>query len=521
MAILSAGIKAQIRQAIHHPVVWWKGEGLPEENIRPWEGGIQFLAESLKGFMGGYTGIKDRLYLGMGEGKIPPNWKSVHDVTVVTWDALNDPLIGSFMDRRRFGESVHRWIMRFNATFSPLFIMLQCFSFGMTPLQRIIQWTVISLFAEVMSTANAVSDTKIWAGITPHSEQRSIVQLCRTVGHQLSDVFNGIPMILMGLKDLIGLSDYQIMIYGALIFAPLTIFCRWLPSFAKQRVDFTVKVKGENQTGMAASDEAAAERPPTFWECFAVVRHNRWFMMWTVVNLIRMFLPGTDYFFLFRFLIKPLQFRGREIGGELIWGAKNIIFNGPTFLAQPLAVTVMNKFSSKLNFIRTQHLIILLAHTGMYLSGYKTWPRLILQFTMEAIRGMFDMWAPVPHGLINYEMLDYVEWKTGQRSEGMTAAVDGMINKLIQRNVGNVIGNAVTQWTGYKGYDVPAEEQPERFLKTIWPLRHFGIIAGAAIALIALMWFKYPHDPKLVEADLVERRALAKQMREEAEARQS
>jgi len=193
MPKLSAETSAKIRGAARHPVEWWRGADLPEEKIRPWEGGIQFLAEALKGFMVGYTNIKDKLYLGMGEGKIPPNWKSVHDVSVVTWDALNDPLIGTYMDRKRFSEKVHRWVMRFNATFSPLFILLQCFNFGMTPLQRIIQWTLVSMFADLMSTANAVSETKIWAGITPHTEQRKIVQLCRTVGNQLSDVFRGIP----------------------------------------------------------------------------------------------------------------------------------------------------------------------------------------------------------------------------------------------------------------------------------------------------------------------------------------
>jgi len=36
------------------------------------------------------------------------------------------------------------------------------------------------------------------------------------------------------------------------------------------------------------------------------------------------------------------------------------------------------------------------------------------------------------------------------------------------------------------------------------------------VVLTALMLFKYPHDPKQVEADLIERRALAKKMKEEA-----
>ena len=53
MAKMKPETKAQIRQALRHPVVWWKGKGLPEEKIRPWEGGIQFFAEALKGFMSG------------------------------------------------------------------------------------------------------------------------------------------------------------------------------------------------------------------------------------------------------------------------------------------------------------------------------------------------------------------------------------------------------------------------------------------------------------------------------------
>jgi len=75
----------------------------------------------------------------------------------------------------------------------------------------------------------------------------------------------------------------------------------------------------------------------------------------------------------------------------------------------------------------------------------------------------------------------------------------------------------VTQWTGYKGWDVPLEEQPRRFLNTLWPLLHFGVIFGELVAMIGLFWFKYPHNPREVEADLIERRALARQIKEEVE----
>jgi hypothetical protein len=91
------------------------------------------------------------------------------------------------------------------------------------------------------------------------------------------------------------------------------------------------------------------------------------------------------------------------------------------------------------------------------------------------------------------------------------------MDKLIRDNLSSVFGNAITQWTGYRGWDVPVEEQPERFLKSIWPLQNLGYLAGSIIVLIGLIWFKYPHDPDEVEADLVERRALAQKMKEEAE----
>ena len=511
MPRLSAETKAKIKEAAHHPIVWWRGADLPEEKIRPWEGGIQFFAESLKGFMSGYTGMRERIFLGMGEGKIPPNWKSVHDVTKITWDGLNDPMIGTFMDRRRFGPTIHRWIMRFNATFSPFFILLQCFDFGLTPLQRIVMWTGISMFADIMSTANAVSESKIWAGITPHTDQRAIVQLCKTVGNQMANLFNGIPMLLTGLRFVIGLSDYQIMIFGALAFAPFTIFCRWLPSFAKQRVDFSVKVKGEEE------DEDAAERRLTFRESFAIVKHNRWFMMNTVVNLLRVLLPKNDEMFLYRFLLPNMKFRGKEYGGEMLWVFKNAVFGLPSVLLQPFAIHFVGKFGDKLNFIRLHVFMIFATTLAKYIVGYRTWPRLFFMFFMDLVREIFDRWAPIPKGQLDYEMLDYVEWKTGQRSEGMTMAVDGMLNKLIRNNVSSVIGNAVTQWTGYQGWDVPVEQQPERFLKSIWPLQHIGKIAGEAISLAALFWFKYPHNPREVEADLIERRELAKKLKEEAE----
>jgi len=501
---MSEATRAQVRYAFRHPVIWLKGADLPEEQIRPWEGFIQFWGEGLKGFMGGFTGMKDRFYLGLGEGKIPPNWMSVSSVTNMLWSGFTDPVIGTYMDRKNFPAKTLRGIMRFNATYSPINILLQCISFGLSPLQRVVIWTVMNVFAGMVSSVNGVGESKIWAGITPHSKQRGVVQLWKTLGNQLSQGIQSVPILIMGLRDVFHITDYQIMVVGAAIFAPLTVIARWLPTYAKQRVDFTKTAEG---------DEPPPQ--PSLRESFSVVKHNRWFVLGTVLSFVTLFAPGTDSMFLYRFLLPKMKLGKNEIGGELIFFIKNFLVAVPGTILQPFALQFIRRFGGELNLMRAKSATELITYTAKFLVGYKTFPRLMFMYVMEMLHDIMNRWNTIAARQVDYQMLDYVEWKTGLRSEGMTMAVSGFINKLIRNNISTVFGNAVTQWTGYQGWDIPKEEQPDRFLNTIWPLMHIGTFISSLSWLIGLLWFKFPADRIQVEADLIERRALEKRIKEE------
>jgi len=496
--LISPAVKEQAKLALKNPVTWWKGADLPEETLRPWEGGIQFLAQFPRGPMNGFLSIRDRYYIGMGEGRIPPMWKSASDVINITLDALTDPPIGVHMDRKNYAARILRRIMRFDATFNPLLIIFLTFRLGMSPLQRVILWTVMGIIMDAVSTANQVSETKIWAGITPHTKQRATLQLSRQVGGTIGSFFSSLPAVFMGLRHVLGITDYQIMVVGALAIAPFAVFGRWMPSFAKQRVDFTKKIEGDEDK----------KRKLTFRESFAIVKHNRWFMMWMVVNLIRLLFPITDHMFLYRFLIPNFTMFGREMGGEILFTIKNLIFGAPAFFLVPFATKAVEMLGGPVNFIKLDVFIVMFGRITSFLIGYQSLPRLMWMWTMEMFSGIMGMWRSVPHTMISYEMFDYVEWKTGHRSEGITASVEGIINKLIRDNIGSIIGGAVTQWTGYQGWDIPVEGQPARFINTIWPLTHLGAFFGELVAFIAIMRFKYPRDPQDVERDLIEKRAL-------------
>jgi len=507
MKKMSQATKAQVKQAFRHPLAWLRGEGLPEEQIRPWEPFIQFWGEGLKGFMNGFTQMRSRFYFGMGEGKIPPNWTSVSSIANTLFSGLTDPVIGTYMDRKNYPSKILRGIMRFNATYSPINILVMTISFGLSPLQRIVIWTGMNALAGIVSSVNAVGESKVWAGITPHSKQRGTVQLWKTLGNQLSQGFSSIPMLITGLKDVFGITDYQIMVVGAAVFAPLTIIARWLPSYAKQRVDFTKLAEGGGEP-----------EKPTLRESISVVKHNRWFVMSTVLSIITLFRPSTDDMFLYRFLLPKMKWGKNEIGGELIFFIKNFLVAVPGTILQPFALRFIRMFGGELNLMRAKTATQLVTYVAKFLVGYKTFPRLMFMYVMEMLHDIMNRWNTIAGRQVDFQMLDYVEWKTGLRSEGMTMAVGGFINKLILNNISTVFGNAVTQWTGYQGWDIPKEEQPDRFINTIWPLMHIGTFISATAWLIGLLWFRFPADRDQVESDLIERRALAKKLKEEAEA---
>jgi len=511
MAIVSADLKNQIKTAAKNPVVWLKGAGLPEEELRPWEGGIHFAEAVLDGFQRGFRDMRGRMYTGMADGLITPMMDSAHQVVGMTFDALSDPPIGVFMDQKKYPLNILRNIIRFDALFFPITHALTLLNFGLSPMQRVISWTIVWMLHSVVGTANHVSREKLWAGITPHSEQRGKLQLWRSIGGTVGALFTGMPNIFMGLRHVLGITDYHIMAVGAFVFLPAAIMSRILPSFAKQRVDFTNKVN-------AQGEENTHEKKLTFRETFAIVKHNRWFIMWTIIGFLRIVAPRTNNMFLYRFLVREIpgiRIAGQPIGGELLFTMKDIVFGWPHFVAAPLAVQAVKFLRGPVNFIRVDIAVIIATHLSSYLVGHHSAGRLIYLWLMEMFRGFFQQWRDVPHTMVSFEMFDYVEWKTGHRSEGMQAAVNGVINKLLRGNLDSIVGGIVTQWTGYLGWETPAEEQPSRFLNTIWPLMHLGIVAEEIIALIFLLRFRYPHDPNEAERDLIERRALAQQMKEE------
>jgi Na+/melibiose symporter-like transporter len=308
-------------------------------------------------------------------------------------------------------------------------------------------------------------------------------------------------LFFMGFKDVFGVTDYQILCIGALVLGPLALFGDLLPSFARQRVRF---------------ERAPGEAPPTLRESFSIVRHNKMFLISSICGFIQVFTPAVDSMLFYRFMMPKMHFRGKEVTGELILLIKNSAVGTPGTFLQPFARQFIQRVGGERNMLLLNSGMGVLQCLLTFIGGYNTFPRLLFMYFLEMLKDIPNKWAPVAKGVIDYEMLDYVEWKTGERSEGVTMSVNALLNKLITSNIGAVTKNGYLQWTGYKGWDFPAEEQPKRFFDTLWPMMW---LTGAFDHLVSLVGYSfYRHGRQLrdqVEAELAERRALAERKKEE------
>ena len=462
----------------------------------------------------GFTGKQDFLYKEVY--RIPPNSVSVAGVVSSVWDAVNDPILGSWMDKKRFGPDVLRAIMRISAISGSVFAVVKLFDGGMSAWQRLGLLMFCNMTHDIVATMNDVANRKMCAGISPLTQQRGRIEVWKNMGYQFTWLFSNAPTIMMGFRDTFGFTDYQIIFYGALMLLPFAVAANILPSFIRQRVDFTA-----HTSARLVGEEEEIPPPPakrTLAQQFAVVKHNKYFIANNIAKFITVFSPDMgDELMIYRYLMPKRSVFGREMGGEGLLLLKQLLSGNLSTVIQPFTRQLINKIGGPLRAQQLKCVINMAAKLVMYLAGYKTIWRFAVVVLMESFVNASGSWDGVAENMLNYEWFDYVELKTGERSEGVTMAINNLFTKSVTDNIGRITGNAFLQWTGYRGgYTQDGTRPPERYLKFMWPMYTLIPVLDHGIWLACRSFVKWkPEDRERTELALAERRAAAETLREE------
>jgi Na+/melibiose symporter-like transporter len=486
-----------VREGARHPVHWVKGEGIPPEHITPWELLLFFFNRAFSGMFDGFSGRQDFLYKEWF--RIPVNKISVAGVISSVWDAVNDPILGGWMDKKRFGPRGLRNIMRVSAVVGSVFAVVKMADGGMSQFQHLVLLVICNMAADITGTMNGVASQKMRAGISPLSQQRGRIDVWGNMGASLTWIIGNLPTVLMGFSDYFKLNDYQIIFYGSLILLPFGVFAHILPTFIRQRVDYSYP-------------EGEGTEKQSLRETFEVVKHNRYFVVNTIASFVTVFSPDVgDELMIYRYIMPTFKAFGREVGGEALLPVKQMLSGTLSNILQPFHRQIINRVGGPLRAQQLKCLVNIFNRTVMFLCGYKSVWRFAVLVAMESLWNAMMGFDGVAGSMLGYEWYDYVELQTGLRSEGVTTAVNNLFGKIVTDNIGRVTGNAFLAWTGYTGgYKEDGVRPPEKYLKYMWPMYTLIPVLDHSIWFAARCFVKWtPQDRENTERALAERRAAA------------
>ena len=493
---------------LRHPVSWVRGEGIPSEHITPWELLLYFFHRAFAFMSDGFTGKQDFLFKEVY--RIPPNSISVAGVVSSVWDAVNDPILGTWMDKKRFAPQALRAIMRVSAFTGCTLSVLKLIDGGLSPWGHLALLMFCNMSQDIIGTLASVADQKMRAGISPLTQQRGRVKVWSNMGMQFTWLIANLPTVLMGFREVFGFSDYQIIFFGACVMLPFSITAWILPTFVRQRVDYSQAIEGE---------EAGPEKR-SLAQTFGVIRHNKYFITNVIANFITVFSPDMgDELMIYRYLVPKFRVFGKEMSGEGVLLLKQLISGTPATILQPFNRQLINRVGGPLRAHKLCSLAIMASKAVMFFAGYRSAARLGIVIIAESFINAARELDGVAGEMLNFEFYDYVELQTGERSEGVTTAVNNLFNKIVTNNIGLVTGNAFLQWTGYRGgYTEDGTRPPERYLKYMWPMYTLIPLLDQSIWLGARSLVKWrPEDRERTEQALAQRRAAAQKLKAEGE----
>jgi len=488
-----------------NPVQWMRGTGLPDEDVRPWE----LAAHIVPGFFGGFRRAftNYQYWLWQNVFRLDKGPQTVISTVSAVWDGLNDPILGAYMDHKNFPSATNRKIMRVSAIASNLLTVLTVFDWGLSTWQRVTLIILVKCLTDVFGTAGAVSSAKVCAQITPHSSQRTRVISAVKLGDTLTTILGAGFWPLIGLRDVLGFSPYTMFVVGAVTTTIPTLLTDLMPSYVLQRVPDPVQ-----PTETMDFRETMHE----IKEGFLIMRHNKFFVVNTIARFVSVFTPRISDPDFYRFcglndtVDQAIEGWAGKGNAELLYAVRNFVTGVPGNALQPMSRRAINRVGGPRNMMLAYSGVNVFFFLIRYIIGVENVPGILISWGADTILKAFTKWDQVANGIADFEMLDYVEYKTGRRSEGVKVAVDGIINKIALNNIDTIVGNLALMRVGFD-IDLDTHQTPN-YVK--WATRFYFLspVIDNTAYFIARLFYRYPAEERMrVEAELIERRELMKQ----------
>lgn len=423
---------------------------------------------------------------------------SVLLIVMKVWDGINDPVVGSFIDRHTFksGEKL-RPFLKYTPLPVGVFTVLLFLVFSTN---ENLLWLRVSYFVIMYicwDLAYTVQDVSVWgitAAVSPNSSERDrFVQWSRTIGSMVYGAFSTvIPMALEMIANAKGMSMSLVTLVFAIIFGLGGAMLSYRCSYARERIAVN---KDEQQE--------------TLRESFMLLFKNRMLLLVTLSNLFGSFGFGISlvtYFFKYEI---PLDFLGNGIIGALGLTTIYFIITGlPGFIGMLFADWMKKRLGGYVNVLILIQVFNIVARAIAFFVGFEG-KRLWISMIIIGIGSIPSGASSIAQTSIFCDSIDYMEWKTGKRTEGITFSMQTSFTK-ISSGITSGLATLALHLLGYKAIDNATNylgTQTAAFDSWIWPLVVLTPAVASVLFIIPLLFVNYTKEKRaLVESDLNARR---------------
>lgn len=428
-------------------------------------------------------------------------------IIMKVWDGINDPIVGSFVDKHTFknGEKL-RPFLKYTPLPVGVFTVLLFLVFST---KEDLLWLRVAYFVIMYicwDLAYTVQDVAIWgitSSVSPDSNERDrFVQWARTIGSIFYGIFSTvIPMSLEIIANATGVTMRFMTLVFAIIFGLGGAMISYRAYSAQERVRVVQETRQESML-----------------ESFSLLFKNKMLMLVTLANLFgAVGFGGNLVTYFFKYEI-PADFISSEgifsfIGALGLTTIYFAITSVPGFIGMMLADILKKRCKGYVNVLIFMQAVNIVFRIIAYFVGYQG---KMLWISMIIIGiGTIPLGAQsIAQTSIFCDSIDYMEWKTGKRTEGITFSMQTSFTKI---SSGITAGLATLVLHLLKYNAIPDAEgvvyvgtQTAAFDRWIWPLVILTPAIASLLYIIPLLFIRYtPEERAKVEADLRERREKA------------
>lgn len=406
------------------------------------------------------------------------------------WDAINDPIAGALIDRRRCksGEKLRPYLL-----YMPPFIgLMSIIMFLNLHLSATATLAIMVGAYLIWDVLYSVQDVALWGMISlssPHSHERSRVSQWVSIGAGAGGVVVMLFQLLdsQNFRDATHLSESAVMLIGAVIFC----FGGEMISMSAHKMQELVKPE-------------PPEKKESLLKTITVLRHNKTLLLISLARFFSMVFGGIDWQYFFKSSVS-FSLGSVHLDGETSQLIFQTLYGIPGAICMVAALPIMDKIGGLKKTLITSEIINIICRVIAYFVGFTSAPRIIIVGILMAAAQVLLNMKDIAHRSLTSDSIDYVEWKTGQRTEGISFSMQNLVSKFSDATK-TIIKGYIMKFIAYDN-NLDIRAQGERFNKAQWPLFILWPAIGALLYIIAISFVDDDKERKaFIEKELRERR---------------